>query len=277
MLDTLVQSAARLCEADIAVILRQKGSVYQHEASHGYAPELDAYMSKIRFEPGRGTIAGRTALEGKVVQVTDILDDPEYILGDAIRKAGVRTMLGVPLLRERIPIGIIVLIRRTVQRFSDRQIELATTFADQAVIAIENVRLFEDVQERIARAARISAAADRDRRCVEDYQPLGIRSEVGARKRCVESAARLCEADKGTITRRQDGDVLPRRAPTVSRRSSRSYVRTRPGPAGTRIGQRTGVAWKVASFTFLTFGQTLNTVLQRRRNGATFAPCSASR
>ena len=86
VLDTLVQSAARLCEADIAVILRQKGSVYQHEASHGYAPELDAYMSKIRFEPGRGTIAGRTALEGKVVQVTDILDDPEYILGDAIRK-----------------------------------------------------------------------------------------------------------------------------------------------------------------------------------------------
>jgi two-component system NtrC family sensor kinase len=158
VLDTLVQSAARLCEADIAVILRQKGSVYQHEASHGYAPELDVYMSKVRFEPGRGTIAGRTALEGKVVQVTDILEDPEYILGDAIRKAGVRTMLGVPLLRERSPIGIIVLIRRTVQRFSDRQIDLATTFADQAVIAIENVRA-----GAITRAAGIASAADRDR------------------------------------------------------------------------------------------------------------------
>ena len=168
VLDTLVQSAARLCEADIAVILRQKGSVYQHEASHGYAPELDAYMSKVRFEPGRGTIAGRTALEGKVVQVTDILDDPEYILGDAIRKVGVRTMLGVPLLRERSPIGIIVLIRRTVQRFSDRQIELATTFADQAVIAIENVRLFDDVQARTRELAR----------SVEELRALGAVSQA---------------------------------------------------------------------------------------------------
>src|SRR5437588_4111173 len=111
-------------------------------------------MSKVRFEPGRGTIAGRTALEGKVVQVTDILDDREFILSDAMRKAGVRTMLGVPLLRERIPIGIIVLMRRTVQRFSDRQIDLATTFADQAVIAIENVRLFDDVQARTRELAR---------------------------------------------------------------------------------------------------------------------------
>ena len=168
VLDTLVQSAARLCEADIAVILRQKGSVYQHEASHGYAPELDAYMSKVRFEPGRGTIAGRTALEGKVVQVTDILDDREFILGDAIRKAGVRTMLGVPLLRERIPIGIIVLMRRTVQRFSDRQIDLATTFADQAVIAIENVRLFEDVQARTRELAR----------SVEELRALGAVSQA---------------------------------------------------------------------------------------------------
>jgi GAF domain-containing protein/CheY-like chemotaxis protein len=168
VLDTLVQSAARLCEADIAVILRQKGSVYQHEASHGYAPELHAYMSKVRFEPGRGTIAGRTALEGKIVQVTDILDDREFILGDAIRKAGVRTMLGVPLLRERIPIGIIVLMRRTVQRFSDRQIDLATTFADQAVIAIENVRLFDDVQARTRELAR----------SVEELRALGAVSQA---------------------------------------------------------------------------------------------------
>ena len=226
VLDTLAKSAARLCEADIAVILRQKGSVYQHEASHGYGPELDAYMSKIRFEPGRGTIAGRTALEGKVVQVTDILDDPEYILGDAIRKMGVRTMLGVPLLRERIPIGIIVLIRRTVQRFSDRQIELATTFADQAVIAIENVRLFEDVQER----SRELQESLRQQTATADVLKIISRSAFDLKsvlQTLVESAARLCEADKGTITRQQDGVFF--RAETYGfSQEFTDYVRTVP-------------------------------------------------
>jgi GAF domain-containing protein/CheY-like chemotaxis protein len=226
VLDTLVQSAARLCEADIAVILRQKGSVYQHEASHGFAPELDAYFSKVRFEPGRGTIAGRTALEGKVVQVTDILDDPEYILGDAIRKAGVRTMLGVPLLRERSPVGIIVLIRRTVQRFSDRQIDLATTFADQAVIAIENVRLFEDVQER----SRELQESLRQQTATADVLKIISRSAFDLKsvlQTLVESAARLCEADKGTITRQQDGVFF--RAETYGfSQEFTDYVRTVP-------------------------------------------------
>src|SRR5262245_25230297 len=87
----------------------------------------------------------RTALEGKVVQIPDILNDPDYDLG-ALRQIAVRTLLGVPLLREGVSIGIIVLMRRTVRPFTDRQIELATTFADQAVIAIENVRLFDEIQ-----------------------------------------------------------------------------------------------------------------------------------
>jgi signal transduction histidine kinase len=105
-------------------------------------------MTKIQFEPGRGTIAGRTALERDVIHVTDVQDDPEYTLGASAREMGARTMLGVPLLREGIPIGMIVLMRRVVRRFSDRQIDLATTFADQAVIAIENVRLFYEIQEK---------------------------------------------------------------------------------------------------------------------------------
>jgi signal transduction histidine kinase len=111
-------------------------------------------MTKIQFEPGRGTIAGRTALERDVIHVTDIQDDPEYTLGASAREMGARTMLGVPLLREGIPIGMIVLMRRVVRRFSDRQIDLATTFADQAVIAIENVRLFDEVQARTQELAR---------------------------------------------------------------------------------------------------------------------------
>jgi signal transduction histidine kinase len=144
VLDTLVESAARLCDADMAAIHRLKGSIYEHAASYWLTPDIRDYMTKIQFEPGRGTIAGRTALERDVVHVTDVQDDPEYTLG----ALGARTMLGVPLLREGIPIGMIVLMRRVVRRFSDRQIDLATTYADQAVIAIENVRLFDEVQAR---------------------------------------------------------------------------------------------------------------------------------
>src|SRR5262249_44283099 len=143
VLDTLVESVARLCEADMAAIHRLRGTNYEHAASHGLPSEFHEHMTKIRVEPGRGTIAGRTALERTIVHVTDVLYDAEYSLSDAVKKVGIRTMLGVPLLREGVPIGIIVLMRRAVRRFSHRQIELATTFADQAVIAIENVRLFD--------------------------------------------------------------------------------------------------------------------------------------
>jgi signal transduction histidine kinase len=149
VLDTLVESAARLCDAEMAAIHRLKGSIYEHAASHWLTPNIrDIYDKGIQFEPGRGTIAGRTALERDVVHVTDVQDDPEYTLGAAAREMGARTMLGVPLLREGIPIGMIVLMRRVVRRFSDQQIDLATTFADQAVIAIENVRLFYEIQEK---------------------------------------------------------------------------------------------------------------------------------
>jgi signal transduction histidine kinase len=156
VLDTLVQSATRLCEADMAVIAHRKGSIYKHTASCGFTPELHEYMKNIQFERGRGTIVGRTALTGEVVHVIDVLDDPEYILGDAIRKLGARTMLGAPLLREGLPIGVLILNRATVRPFTDKQIELATTFADQAVIAIENVRLFDEIQEKSRQLAEAS-------------------------------------------------------------------------------------------------------------------------
>jgi GAF domain-containing protein len=148
VLDTLVESATRLCEADMAAIHRLRGSNYQHAASYGLTRELHDFMKKLQFQPGRGTIAGRTALERNVVHVTDVLNDPEFTLGDAARRLGTRSILGVPLLREGIPIGVIVLIRRTVRPFTDRQIELMNTFADQAVIAIENVRLFDEIQDK---------------------------------------------------------------------------------------------------------------------------------
>jgi signal transduction histidine kinase len=150
VLDTLVQSAARLCEADIAGIHRQKGSAYQHAADYGVSAEAHDFLTKFRFKPGRETVSGRTALEGKVVHVTDVLSDPEHLSSRdlSMRTTGARTILGVPLLREGVPIGVIVLMRRVVRPFSERQIELATTFADQAVIAIENVRLFDEIEEK---------------------------------------------------------------------------------------------------------------------------------
>jgi GAF domain-containing protein len=148
VLDTLAQSAARLCEADMSAIMRLRGTTYQHAASYGIPPDLHDLMSSIQYQLSRGTITGRTALAGNVVHVSDILNDPDYVLGDAVKRSGARTMLGVPLLREGIPIGVIILNRRTVRRFTDRQIELATIFADQAVIAIENVRLFEEIQDK---------------------------------------------------------------------------------------------------------------------------------
>jgi signal transduction histidine kinase len=148
VLNTLVESAARLCEANVAAIARLQGSAYHHAASYGMTPELQGRLLNIPVEPGQGTTVGRAALSGNAVQILDAQTEPGYTLSGAMKEAGVHTMLGVPLLREGIPIGVLVLMRREVRSFTDRQVELLTTFADQAVIAIENVRLFDEIQEK---------------------------------------------------------------------------------------------------------------------------------
>src|SRR5262249_21073298 len=151
VLDTLTESAVRLCEADIANIWRPSGSVYRLAASYQATPKNKEYLENLSIEPGRGSCVGRTLLEGKIVHIHDIVEDREYALSHA---TGYRTMLGVPLLREGIPIGVIALVRTKVQPFTEKQIELVTTFADQAVIAIQNVRLFDEVQARTRELAR---------------------------------------------------------------------------------------------------------------------------
>jgi signal transduction histidine kinase/putative methionine-R-sulfoxide reductase with GAF domain len=148
VLNTLVESIARLCEADMAAIRRPQGSAFLHVASHGSPTEYDEYMQSNPIEPGRGTVAGRVLLEGKPVHIPDVQADPEYTMVDISRRTGYHTILGLPLLREGNPIGVVILGRATVRPFTDKQIELATTFADQAVIAIENVRLFDDIQDK---------------------------------------------------------------------------------------------------------------------------------
>src|SRR5262245_13966332 len=146
VLDTLVESAARLCDAEMASISRPIDGTFKRVASYGFPAELSDYFAGRPME-GRGTLTGRTVRERKIIHIRDVLADPEYT-SEAPRIAGFRTMLGVPLLREGVPIGVIILTRRAVQPFTDKQIELVQTFADQAVIAIENVRLFDEVQAR---------------------------------------------------------------------------------------------------------------------------------
>jgi signal transduction histidine kinase/putative methionine-R-sulfoxide reductase with GAF domain len=157
VLETLVESAARLCKADIAVIHRQQGANFQAVATYGGPPDYrELILRRIPFAPGRGSVLGRTVLERKPIQVADVLADPDYTLGEVQKRVGFRTSMGVPLLREGKPIGAIMLMRLTVQPFTDEQIELATTFADQAVIAIENVRLFDEIQDKSRQLAEAS-------------------------------------------------------------------------------------------------------------------------
>jgi GAF domain-containing protein len=148
VLDTLVQSAARLCDAESASIHRPQDNSYPYVASYGLSPEYDEYMRRHALVAGRGTVLGRAVTECEPIQVTDVEADPEYTLKEGQKLAGFRTVVGIPLLREGVPIGVIMLTRNTVRPFTDKQIKLATTFADQAAIAIENVRLFDEIQEK---------------------------------------------------------------------------------------------------------------------------------
>jgi len=147
VLDTLVESAARLCEADMTAIARQKDKdIYYHiVASHGFPVGFQDHIETVPLARGRGTLVSRVLLERKPVHIVDVLADPEYTWHEVQKRGGFRSVIGVPLLREGVPIGVLNMGRATV---SEKQIELATTFADQAVIAIENVRLFDEIQDK---------------------------------------------------------------------------------------------------------------------------------
>jgi len=148
VLDTLAESACRLCDAEASSIWRPKGDVFKLAAEFGHSADVQEAIRKYSHRPGRETSTARVLLERRTVHIHDCEADPEYKAPDVLRLAGNRALLGVPLLREGIPIGVLNLTRSTARPFTDKQIELATTFADQAVIAIENVRLFDEIQDK---------------------------------------------------------------------------------------------------------------------------------
>jgi signal transduction histidine kinase len=148
VLDTLVQTAARLCDAEMAFIMRRDGDVYRAGAAVGYSSEYIEFLKNHPIRVDRGTITGRAVLERRTVQILDTATDPEYKLTESTTLGNQHAALCVPLLREGEPIGTIVLARQRIEPFTQKHIDLVTTFADQAVIAIENVRLFKQVEAR---------------------------------------------------------------------------------------------------------------------------------
>ena len=194
VLDALLRSAGSLCEADMGAVLRPQDERFIFAASFGFPQAFVDLVKDLPIEAGRETLSGRVMAELRAVHIPDVQADPEYLFTEAQKAAGFRTMLGLPLLREGIPIGIILLMRSHVRPFTDKQIDLVQTFADQAVIAIENMRLFEAEQQRMR---ELSEALDRQTATAE---VLNVISRSTAQLQpvldtIVQTASRLCKAE----------------------------------------------------------------------------------
>jgi GAF domain-containing protein len=211
VLSTLVETAARLCRADkVQILLPSENSnrVYS-AASFGYSGEYNEYLKTITFAPGREGVAGRVLLERKPVQIADVRADPEYRLPEVQRLGGFRTHLGLPLLREDSVIGVLLVSRTVVEPFDDKHIELLSTFAAQAVIAIENARLLNELRQRTTdlteRTADLTDALEQQTATSEVLQVIssspGELEPVFAAM--LASATRICEAKFGNLFLRE--------------------------------------------------------------------------
>jgi len=199
VLDTIAETAQRLCHAEQAYVMRlEDDGRYHPAAGKDVEPARVEFLRQNPVVPGRGSTCGRVALEKRTIHIVDALADPEYTLPMAGHRGDYRTLLGVPLLRDGIAIAVIVLVRAVVEPFTEKQIELVTTFADQALIAIENVRLFEEVQARTEELSESlqqqTATADVLKvisRTAFELQPIF--------DTLVENAVRLCEAERAFL------------------------------------------------------------------------------
>ena len=235
VLESLISTAMRLCNAKQGVIFRRHGDIYRYAASHMLLdPAYRAHEQTAEIKAGRGTLIGRVALENRTVQIEDAWGDPDYAEKDEIRRTKVRSMLGVPLMRNGEPIGAFGLGREEPVPFTQRQIELVTTFADQAVIAIENVRLFDEVQAK----TRDLEEALQQQTATANVLKVISRSAFdldAVLKTLTNSARSLSGAATANVLLR-DGEVLRLRAKSGSPPNWREYVLAHPP----RMGMGTG-------------------------------------
>ena len=205
VLDTLVKSAAQLCEADQGIILQPKNDSFGLAANWGLTPEKKEFLQSLTFGPGNSTLTGRVLIGGNVVHIHDVLAESGFDLRGDPDPA--RTRLGVPLLRNGSPVGVFVLTRQTVRPFTEKQIELVSTFSDQAVIAIENARLFEEVQVRtreLSEALTYQTGSANILNVIAS-SPTDVQPVMNA---IVESACELCGAYDAVALLREGGDLL---------------------------------------------------------------------
>jgi two-component system, NtrC family, sensor kinase len=242
ILQSVVDTASQLCRADASGIFRLEAGVYRFAAGYSLNPAYIEHERRTPISPGPGTVIGRAAMSRRVVRIEDAWTDPLYEQKTAAKISGGRSMMGVPLMREGEPIGVIGLARTRVEPFTEREIELVTTFADQAVIAIENVRLFEAEQQR---TRELSESLEQQTATSEVLQVIS--SSPGDLQpvfdNILKNATRLCEANFGNCFI-AEGDAMRLVAthntpPAFAELRKRSPLRPSPGnPLGRMLATR---------------------------------------